>query len=112
MRPDQKKLIDIPDYVRTQLSGQGIRDEAIIMLPSVASVNPTGSFNATILNDLKALSGLAPVAASTVIPSTSAASTTNIVDTESANASNIKKYIPYIIGIALIGIIIYFVVKK
>ena len=99
LRPFLKSLIPIPQYVLNQVSGQGITEEAVIQLPEQG----TGANASSIIAALKALSGT-PQGAGIPLKNVNAAGTDGGVD--------IKKYIPYIIGVLLLGILVYIIIKR
>lgn len=102
LRPFLKSLIPIPQYIITQVAGQGISENAILQLPEQG----VGSSNTQIIAALKQMSGSGN---STNINPTG----NEILNEPDENSElNIKKYLPYIIGIAILGLIIYFATKK
>lgn len=104
LRPYLKSLIPIPDYIIKQVAGQGITEYAVLQLPEQSA----GSSNTQIISALKQLSGSGSGAGQTVNP------TGNILATDETvqEGFDFKKYLPYIAGIVIIGLIIYFVTKK
>jgi hypothetical protein len=118
LTPYQKSLIQIPQYILEQVKNQGITYYAVYQLPNQS----VGSNNTQIITQLKTLSvgGVAPgvsgpaatAAAQNVIGE--AASSVPVGDMKVQTATtgtDIKKYIPYAIGVVVIGLLIYFIVK-
>lgn len=95
LRPFLKGLIPIPQYVLDQVGGQGITEQAVINLPEQA----VGTSPATIIKSLKALSS------GTIPESEKPADITGTV-------TSFKKYLPWIVGIIVVGILVIFVWKK
>jgi len=96
LRPFLKSLIPIPQYILDQVGGQGITENAVIQLPEQG----VGSSNSDIIKSLKALSGNKPD--EKVLGKTPA----------SGAEFDIKKYLPFAIGIIILGILIYFIYKS
>lgn len=104
LRPYLKSLIPIPQYIINQVAGQGITEYAVLQLPEQSA----GSSNTQIISALKQLSGTGAGAGQTVNPTGNILATDENVQT----GFDFKKYLPYIAGIVIIGLIIYFVTKK
>jgi hypothetical protein len=112
LSPTAKKLIQVPSYVVQQVTGKGITQDAILNFPK----QPKGTPFEQILPALQLASGYNPVptapmtdqsvdqAAQTVM--TTKASTKGTVE------NKLKKALPYVIGAAVIGVIIYLISKK
>ena len=107
LRPYLKTLIPIPQYIITQVSGQGITQKAILDLPAQAA----GSSNAQIINDLKVLSGGGSLASMPIGGGVIESATPAATDT-TTSMSNVKKYLPYIVISVIVLIALYFVWKK
>ena len=114
--PYDKSLITIPQYIIDQVSGQGISYYAVLQLPSQG----TGSSNTQIISLLKSLTknpnmlgvtGQAAKPESQGIIGGAAASESKAAGMISSGNETLKKYLPYIIGALLVGIIIYYIVK-
>jgi hypothetical protein len=115
--PYDKSLIQIPQYIINQVSGQGISYYAVLQLPAQG----TGSSNTQIIEALKILTknpnllgvtGQAAKPESQGVIGGAAASLPKSAGIISSTGENIKKYLPYIIGGLLVVIIIYFIVKR
>lgn len=103
LRPYLKSLIPIPQYIINQVAGQGITEYAVLQLPAQSA----GSSNSQIIAALKQMSGSGA-------GSTSINPTGNAVATDETTNSgfDIKKYVPYIAGAIILGLIVYFITKK
>ena len=119
LRPYLKSLIDIPAYIKDQVANQGINTYAVLQLPAQG----TGSSNTQIITDLKALSkapNMTGVTGLAAAPSSLAeiTSATNAIAMDASGAvtggtmAGLKTMLPYIIGLAVIGVLIYFIAKK
>lgn len=102
LTPYQKSLIPIPTYIIEQVRGLGVTEQQIKDFP------PHSRFDKPekVLADLKLFAG-------GVIPAISTDEQISVTESvTSSNPSNMKKYVPYILGAVVIGLIIYFVVKR
>lgn len=92
-----KNLIEIPYYIMQQVQGKGITAEAVKSLPK----KPIGTPLEEIIAELQFRSGT---------------STSEVVAGQQAEklaqGQDMKKFIPYILGAFVIGMIIYFISKK
>jgi hypothetical protein len=125
LRPYLKSLITIPQYIIDQVKGQNISYFAVLQLPAQG----VGASNTTIITALQAMTKnpnmagvtgqAAKPAAQSIIgsggtavaagsPEAGAASTKEA----GAASTNLKTYLPYIIGAIILGIIIYLIVKS
>jgi hypothetical protein len=104
LRPFLKNLIKIPQYILNQVAGQGITEDAVINLDAQA----TGASNTQIINALKQMSGTS-VGAGGIIGNTNIPAVTPPPETK---GFDFKKALPYIIGVVVIGIVIFFIVKR
>jgi hypothetical protein len=101
----QKSLINIPQYVLDQVGGQGISEKMVEQMPKWQST-PT-------IADIKAVDAK--------IKGTNKISDTGIIGVSEPLAAaaeknltpmDYKKYIPYVIGVVVLAVVIFFVVKK
>ena len=105
--PYTRKLIPIPNYIIQETSGKGITQDAILNYPK----QPTGTKTPSVLAGLQLASGyVAPVDADTKAMEQAGKTLLN-QDAEAAG-SKIKKALPYILGVAALGLIVYFISKK
>lgn len=122
LRSYLKNLIKIPQYIIDQVKGQGITYYAILQIPAQG----IGASNTQIINLLKQVSGQGDILHAD--PKSQAAKPESQMTVgsdgqpELTKASDgilnalpmtktFKKYLPYIIGIVLFGIIVYLIVK-
>lgn len=107
LSPYAKKLIPIPNYVIQQTTGKGITQDAILNYPK----QPKGTPIDVVLPGLQLASGfVAPVGADT--KAMEQAGKTLLNQDAAAAETKIKKALPYILGAAAIGLIIYFISKN
>lgn len=99
-----KKLIPIPNYVIQQITGKGITQDAVLNYPKQPKDTPID----TIISALQIASGLQP---STTVVTSKAVEEATKTDTN-IKAEKVKKYLPYIIGVILIGLVIWMLSKK
>lgn len=105
--PYTRKLIPIPSYIINETTGKGITQDAILNYPKQA----TGTKTKDVIAGLQLASGyVAPVDADT--KAMEQAGKTLLNQDAAAAESKIKKALPYILGAAAIGLIIYFVSKN
>lgn len=105
--PYTRKLIPIPNYIIQETTGKGVTQDAILNYPKQV----TGTKTKDVLAGLQLASGyVAPVDADT--KAMEAAGKTLLNEDAAAAGAKIKKALPYILGAAAIGIIIYFISKK
>jgi hypothetical protein len=97
LRPYLKSLIAIPDYVKTMVANQGITQQAVLDLEAQG----VGESNTSIISQLKTLSG-----------TTSAGGQTIDAAGNTTAGTFFQKYGMYIIGVIILGIIIFFIVKR
>jgi hypothetical protein len=120
LRPYLKNMITIPDYVISQTSGKNIAYFAVLQLPAQAP-------NTSIDLIIPKLQALTQAGVPTNVDPTSQAAQPKALQIIGGNASannttspipipmnlvNIKAYLPYIIGVVLIAVILYFVLRK
>jgi hypothetical protein len=103
-----KKTIPIPTSVVQQTSGKGITNEAILNFPS----QPKGTSIETIIKALQVASQLQTPSTPVTSKEVAAAAETAINKEASAAATNVKKYLPYILGAVVVGLIVYLISKK
>jgi hypothetical protein len=103
LSPFQKSLIPIPQYVIDKVGGLGISERAILDLPPQGMLG----WEDTLVNLKKLTHPLVYQGTTVVNKSASGEDTTTVVST-----SNMKKYIPYIIGVVVLAVVIYFIVKR
>jgi hypothetical protein len=126
LRPFLKNLIRIPQYILDQVSNQGITYYAVLQLPAQG----VGANNTDIINALKQISGKGDIlhadptsqaaksesqmtigttnAAGVTLPSTEPPSSTAKLPW----TARLKDFVPYVIGAAVVAIILYFVLRK
>jgi hypothetical protein len=107
LRAFLKSLIKIPQYILDQVGGQGITEYAVLNLPAQS----TGGTTQGVIDQLKKLSGqnVTTVGAGGVIGTVPAASEEKTLAPDPI--TTVKKYIPYIVGAILLGVVIYFIIK-
>lgn len=119
LRQYLKNLIVIPNYVIRKVADKNISEYAIIQLAPM----PAGTSDEEILRQLEAVqnapipSGVDPdVAAlktSFIRTSNDGSGNTKIVSVDPTPVeTKVKAYLPYIIGVVILGIVIYLIVKK
>lgn len=101
LRPYLKSLIPIPQYIITQVSGQGITEYAVLQLPA----QQTGASNTQIITALKQLSGSGGTGATNVNP------TGNTAIGGEAPATDLKKFLPYVLVLVVL-VVLYYIIKK
>ena len=118
LRPFLKSMIQIPQYILEQVKNQGITYYAVYQLPAQG----VGANNTDIINQLKSLSGqgvapgvsgpAADPKAQNTIGTLGVNEAVQPMGTTAKNTmTDLKKYIPYALGVLVIGVIIYFIVK-
>lgn len=109
LRPYLKGLIPVPQYVIDQVSNQGITKQAVLDLPA----QQVGASNAQIIAQLKTLSSGGSLNTAVFgeggVASTPAAAEKELGDT---TGDKIKRNLPYIIGVVVVGLLFYFIIKK
>lgn len=102
-----KKLIEIPYYAIQQIQGKGITYEAVVNYPGKAKGTPIE----TIIAELQFRSAGTGATQTGVIGGTNqgAGLTT---ETAAGQSDKLKKALPFIAGAVVIGLIVYFIVKK
>jgi hypothetical protein len=120
LRPYLKNLIMIPQYILDQVKGQGITYYAVLQLPEQG----VGANNTDIINLLKQTSGKGDIYKAD--PSSQAAKpeaqqeigedaiSNTVIPPEgtATTVDNVKKYIPYAIGLIVVAIIVYYFLHK
>jgi hypothetical protein len=105
----QKSLIPIPQYIIDQVSGQGITQDAVLNLPAQAA----SASNPSIINQLKTLSGGGTLAKAVIGDNTQVIGNPPAASPkELEGAEGVKKYLPYIAGAAVLGVVIYLIAKR
>ena len=104
----QKSLIPIPQYIIDQVSNQGINQNAVLNLPAQAA----GASNATIISKLKTLSGGGTLNTAVIGDNTQVIGNPAAAEPKTIDAEGMKKYLPYIAGVVVLGVLVYFIVKR
>lgn len=108
LSPYAKSLIPIPNYIVSEISGKGITQEAVLNLPKQAP----GTSKEVILQALQLASGLQTPSTTPSTVAMEKAGATLLNQDAAAVQSKISKAMPYIIGVVVIGVIVYFISKK
>ena len=102
LSPEAKGMIEIPFYVLQQVQGKGITREAILNMPK----KPKGTAFDEILPELIMRSG-------GFVGGSGGVNEGGGLTAESIKQpGDFKKFVPYILGAVVIGLIIYFITKK
>jgi hypothetical protein len=110
-----KSLIPIPAKIISETSGKGITEQAILNLPPQKQKAPYPGTTPEIIAALQLASGMTVPGVGTTAKAVETAAKTAIA-TEAKEPGNaqeqIKKYLPYVLGAAVIGLIVYLISKK
>jgi hypothetical protein len=119
LRPYLKNMEQIPQYIIDQVKGQNIAYFAILQLPAQGVT----ASNTSIINALKAMTAAGRDAIPGIQPDVQAGKADALLivgsggtavqagTAEAGGTTTLTKYLPYIIGIIVFGIIIYLIVK-
>lgn len=104
LSPAAKKLIPIPNYVVNAVQGQGITQEAILNYPK----QPHNTTFDDVKAGLQLASGYVNPTATVTQKSVDDAGTTDL----NAAGEKMRKYLPYLLGAVVLGVLVYFIAKK
>lgn len=108
LRPFLKSLIPVPQYIINEVAGQGITKQAVLDLPA----QTIGGTNANVIAQLKTLSGGGSLNTAVIGEGGVIETATPAAAPKELVTSGVTKYVPYIIGAVVIGLIIYLIAKK
>lgn len=110
-----KSLIPIPNNIISETTGKGITQQAILNLPPQKQKAPYPGTTPEIIASLQLASGMAvPGVGLTSEGVATAAETAAATQAKAPGGTQeqIKKYLPYVLGVAVIGLIVYLISKK
>lgn len=107
-----KSLISIPTHILQETAGKGITQKAILELPPQGQSKPYPGTTPEIIKTLQLMSGTAIGAEPMSTTEMEAAGKELLAADKAIAGVKVKQALPYIIGAAVIGILIYFISKK
>jgi hypothetical protein len=112
LRSFLKGMIPIPQYVLDQVGGQGITEDMVISVEATPGNGfPSGTPIGTIIAKMTANASKNSVGTGGVIGTQTAPTPTAVVSTSETFFTKYKNIIPYVVVIAIVGIVLYFVIK-